>query len=76
MHREHECLALKSVGILPQCWNRGVAVVFFDEMVKRAIIAKGYKWVDLARTSADNTNTPILAEHTGSRSTNGLVFIS
>jgi GNAT superfamily N-acetyltransferase len=66
MRRQPECLALKSVVVLPEYWNRGVAVVLFDEMARRAM-AKGYKWADLSLTSADNPNTPILAEHMGAK---------
>jgi hypothetical protein len=33
-------------------------------MVKRAT-ARGYKWLDLSLTSADNPATPILAERLG-----------
>ena len=66
MRRQPECLSLKSVVVLPEYWNRGVAVVLFDEMARRAV-AKGYKWADLSLTSADNPNTPILAEHMGAK---------
>jgi len=66
MHYQPECLAIKSVLVLPEYWNRGVAVLLFDEMRKRAI-AKGYKWADLSITSIDNPNTGILADHLGAK---------
>lgn len=62
MRRQTECLAIKSVLVLPEYWHTGVSVLLFDEMAKRAI-AKGYKWADLSLTSDDNPNTPILADH-------------
>jgi lysylphosphatidylglycerol synthetase-like protein (DUF2156 family) len=38
--------------------------MLFSEMLKRAR-AKGYQWVDLSLTSADNPKTPMLAERMG-----------
>jgi hypothetical protein len=35
-------------------------------MAKRAR-AKGYTWIDLSLTSADNPDTPVLAERMGSK---------
>jgi GNAT superfamily N-acetyltransferase len=64
MRRQPDCLSIKSVLVLPEYWNRGVAVLLFDEMDRRAA-AKGYRWVDLSLTSADNPQTPILAERMG-----------
>jgi GNAT superfamily N-acetyltransferase len=61
MRRQPECLAIKSVLVLPEYWDTGVSVLLFDEMAKRAI-AKGYKWVDLSLTSDDNPSTPLIAE--------------
>ncbi len=62
--RRPQCLCLKSVVVLPEYWNRGVGILLFDEMARRAI-AKGYRWADLSITSADNPATPLLAEHMG-----------
>jgi len=62
--RQPDCLAVKSVLVLPEYWNSGVAVLLFDEMAKRAR-AKGYKWIDLSLTSEDNPSTPILAKRMG-----------
>jgi GNAT superfamily N-acetyltransferase len=64
MRKQPQCLCLKSVAVLPEYWNRGVAVALFDEMMRRAL-SKGYKWADLSITSEDNPNTPLLAEHMG-----------
>lgn len=64
MRRQTQCLAIKSVLVLPEYWDRGVSVLLFDEMVKRAI-AKGYRWADLSLTSDDNPYTPALVEKLG-----------
>jgi len=64
--RRPQCLCLKSVVVLPEYWNRGVGIVLFDEMARRAI-AKGYRWADLSLTSADNPATPLLAGHMGAK---------
>jgi len=61
-----ECLAVKSVLVLPEYWGTGVSVLLFAEMGKRAQ-AKGFKWLDLSLTSDDNPNTPILAERMGAK---------
>ena len=60
------CLAIKSVLVLPEYWSTGVSVLLFDEMARRAR-AKGFEWVDLSLTSADNPNTPILADRLGAK---------
>jgi len=62
--RQPECVAIKSVLILPQYWGGGVALLLFDEMARRAR-AKGYTWADLSLTSAENPYTPNLAERMG-----------
>jgi GNAT superfamily N-acetyltransferase len=64
MRRRPACLAIKSVLVLPEYWDTGVAVLLFDEMARRAR-AKGYQWVDLSLTSDDNPRTPTLAAHLG-----------
>ena len=64
--RQPACLAIKSVVVLPEYWDTGVAVMLFDEMARR-VVAKGYQWVDLSLTSDDNPDTPILAERAGAR---------
>ena len=65
-HHRPECIAVKSVLVLPEYWQTGVALLMFDEMAKRAL-AKGYRWADLSLTSEDNPFTPNLAERMGAR---------
>jgi len=60
------CLAIKSVLVLPEYWDTGVAVMLFDEMARRAF-PKGYTWLDFSLTSADNPYTPALAERVGAK---------
>jgi len=64
--RQPECLAIKSVLVLPEYWDTGVSVLLFDEMLKRAR-ARGFKWIDLSLTSDDNPYTPTLAERMGAK---------
>jgi GNAT superfamily N-acetyltransferase len=66
LKRQPKCLAIKSVLVLPEYWDTGVAVLMFDEMAKRAI-PKGYTWFDLSLTSDDNPYTPTLASKAGAR---------
>jgi GNAT superfamily N-acetyltransferase len=66
MRRQPDCLSVKSVLVLPDYWDTGVAVLLFDELARRAW-AKGYRWADLSLTSADNPDTPILAERAGAQ---------
>ena len=56
------CLSVKSVAVLPEYWDTGVAVLLFAEMVKRAN-RKGYEWLDLSLTGEDNPDTWDLAHH-------------
>jgi len=64
LRRRPRCLTVKSVLVKPQYWKTGVAALLFDEMAKRAR-ARGYTWIDLSLTSADNPDTPVLAERMG-----------
>ena len=64
--RRPKCLTIKSVLVLPEYWGSGVGLLLFDEMVKR-VRARGYQWIDLSLTSADNPKTPMLAERLGAR---------
>jgi GNAT superfamily N-acetyltransferase len=64
--RQPECLAVKSVLVLPEYWGRGIIALFADEMRRRAI-AKGFRWIDLSLTSEDNPHTPILADRLGAK---------
>jgi len=66
MKRQPECLAVKSVLVPPEHWGSGVAVLLFAEMAERAH-ERGFKWLDLSITSADNPNTPLLAERMGAK---------
>ncbi len=59
-----KCLAIKSVAVLPEYWDTGVAVLLFAEMAQRAI-AKGYEWADLSLTGEDNPDTWDIAHHLG-----------
>lgn len=64
--RQPECLSIKSVLVYPEYWGSGAAVLLFDEMARRGR-SKGYQWVDLSLTSADNPRTPMLAERFGGK---------
>jgi GNAT superfamily N-acetyltransferase len=61
-----KCIAIKSVVVPPEYWDTGVAILMFDEMVKRAA-ARGYTWADLSLTGENNTDTRPLALHAGAR---------
>ena len=58
--RTPQCLAAKSVLVLPEYWQSGVALLLFDELRTRAL-AIGYRWIDLSVTSDENPYTPALA---------------
>jgi len=64
MRKKPKCLAIKSVLVPPEHWDTGVAILLFDEMARRAA-AKGYQWVDLSITGADNPDTGPLAKRMG-----------
>jgi GNAT superfamily N-acetyltransferase len=66
LRRQPKCLAIKSLLVLPEYWDTGVAVLLFDEMARRAF-SRGYSWIDLSLTSEDNPYTPILATRAGAR---------
>jgi len=66
LRKKPTCLAIKSVLVLPEYWDRGVSVLLFDEMARRAF-SKGYQWADLSLTSADNPRTTIMAERAGAK---------
>ncbi|MFZ5905744.1 MAG: GNAT family N-acetyltransferase [Chloroflexota bacterium] len=65
-NRKPKCLAIKSVVMLPEYWETGLALLLFDEMAKRAA-ARGYQWADLSLTGEDNKDTWPLAHHMGAR---------
>ncbi len=57
-------LTVKSVLVLPEYWNRGVAVLLMDGLLNRAV-SKDYEWVDMSITSADNPTSILTAEKLG-----------
>ncbi len=61
-----KCIAIKSVVLPPEYRDRGVAILLFDEMVKRAS-ARGYQWADLSLTGDENQDTWPLAHHMGAQ---------
>jgi GNAT superfamily N-acetyltransferase len=64
--KQPQCVAIKSVLVLPEYWDTGVALLLFDELERR-VIPKGYTWADLSLTSEDNPRTPMLADSFGAR---------
>jgi len=64
--RKPKGLSIKSVLVYPEYWGSGAAVLLFDEMARRAQ-DKGYTWLDLSLTSADNPRTPALAQRFGAK---------
>lgn len=61
-----KCVSIKSVVVPPEYWDTGVAILLFDEMVKRAA-GKGYGWADLSLTGEENPDTFDLARHMGAK---------
>jgi GNAT superfamily N-acetyltransferase len=61
-----KCLSIKSVAVLPEYWDTGIAILLFAEMTQRAI-AKGYQWADLSLTGEDNPDTWDIAHHMGAK---------
>jgi len=64
--KQPKSAAIKSVLVLPEYWGSGVAILMFSHMVK-VLTEKGYEWVDLSLTSADNPKTPYLADRFGAK---------
>jgi len=62
--RDPAWITAKSVLVLPEYWNRGVAVLLMEEFTNRAR-EQGYQWVDMSITSADNPNSVLTAEKMG-----------
>jgi len=62
--RKPACLAVKSVLVLPEYWNTGVIVLLMDELASRAR-QKGYQWIDMSITSADNPTSVLTAQKMG-----------
>jgi GNAT superfamily N-acetyltransferase len=61
-----KCLAVKSVAVVPEQWDKGAGVLLFDEMARRAA-NKGYQWADLSLTGEDNPDTFPLAHRMGAK---------
>ena len=61
-----KCLSVKSVAVLPEYWDTGIAILLFAEMIQRAI-AKGYQWIDLSLTGEENPDPWDLAHHMGAQ---------
>jgi GNAT superfamily N-acetyltransferase len=61
-----KCLAIKSVAVIPEYWDSGLAILMFDEMAKRAAV-RGYTWADLSLTGDENMDTWPLAHHMGAK---------
>ena len=59
-------LSVKSVAVLPEYWDTGIAILLFEEMAKRALV-KGYQWVDFSLTGTENPDTWGLAHHMGAK---------
>lgn len=59
-----KCIAIKSVVVPPEYWDTGLAILLFDEMVKRAV-TRGYTWADLSLTGDENPDTWPIAHHMG-----------
>jgi len=66
LRRQPACLTVKSILVLREHWGSSAVMLLMGEMLARAR-ARGYRWVDLSLTSADNPRTPILAERLGAR---------
>ena len=62
--RKPAWLTVKSVLVLPEYWNRGVIILLMEEMYQRAR-EKGYQWIDMSITSADNPTSVLTAEKLG-----------
>ena len=62
--RKPAWLTVKSVLVLPEYWNRGVIILLMEEMYRRAM-EKGYQWIDMSITSADNPTSVLTAEKLG-----------
>jgi len=65
-NKKPKSLSIKSVVMLPEYWDTGLALLLFDEMARRAA-ARGYTWADLSLTGEDNVDTRPLAHHLGAQ---------
>ena len=62
--RTPKSLTAKSVLVLPEYWNTGVIVLLMEGFLSRAV-EKGYEWIDMSITSADNPTSVLTAEKIG-----------
>lgn len=62
--RTPKSLTAKSVLVLPEYWNTGVIVLLMEGLLNRAV-EKGYEWIDMSITSADNPTSVLTAEKIG-----------
>jgi hypothetical protein len=61
-----QCLAAKSILVLPTKWHSRATIALIGEMARR-VLESPYRWVDLSLTSVDNPETPRLAARVGGR---------
>lgn len=59
-----QTMTVKSMLVLPEYWNTGVAVMLYAVLAKR-IMDRGYSWVDLSITSLDNPASVLIAQNHG-----------
>ncbi len=64
--RRIECVTVKSILVPPEHWRTGVGVVLLEELYER-LQGRGYSWLDLSLTSAENPNTVPLAIRFGAK---------
>lgn len=66
LKRRFDCVTVKSILVPPEHWRTGVGLVLMDEL-RRRLEGRGYSWLDLSLTSAENPNTVALAQRFGAR---------
>ena len=62
--RRVDVLTFKLMGVLPELRYRGIDALLFVESI-RAMMAKGYQWLDGSLTSEHNTTVNLLASRFG-----------
>lgn len=58
--------SFKILAVIPEYWGYGLEALMFREMA-RAVLRKGYKWIDASMTAEDNPQTNKLALRLGGR---------
>lgn len=66
LKRKTSCVTAKSILVPPEHWRTGVGIVLLEELYER-LQGRGYSWLDLSLTSAENPNTVPLALRFGAR---------